>query len=525
MKTVATFTFVFLLNITFAQINYRTLDQNNTSVLINNEGTVFKDLSTSTAGYEVPNGSGLNTIYSTKFCFAGKESNGTIHSSLGGYPGLGTDVFKGPFSGSTSYNSPEYQSVWGVSMWDICQSEIDIFKTWWECSNGIITIGCEGMQEPFTEIIDKIYNWPAHGNVKQGQSYFMAPYWDRNSDAVYNPNDGDYPLIKGCCAVYMIQNDDAGIHTYSGTQPIGIEIHYLFYQYSNWDYINDVTFVDVLTINKGATNYTEFSTGMVMDADIGNYSDDFSGSDSTNNLMLFYNGDNNDEAGYLIDPPAIGVVSLENNMASCTPYIQNPITPNEIWDQMNGKKTDGTDWLNSAGIPTKYVYSGNPTNPLEWNETSAGNMPGGRRSIMTNKHISFNSGDSIFESYAILYARNGNHLQNAQAIINYSISVKQFYTTESNLPCINGTFGLEEKVENNPISIYPNPTSGCFKIAQKSDLGFAVEIYDYAGNLIMKQSTLHSTEMNIDLSKYAKGLYIVKITNEIESFVERVIVE
>ena len=192
---------------------------------------------------------------------------------------------------------------------------------------------------------------------------------------------------------------------------------------------------------------------------------------------------------------------------------------------MNGKKTDGTDWLNPVGIPTNYVYSGSPNNPLEWSEFSAINTPGDRRSMMANKHISFNVGDSIFESYAILYARNGTHLQNAQAIIDYANSVKLFYDTLSNLPCINGTFGLEDIVENNSISIYPNPTSGIFKIAQKSDLGFTTEIFDYSGNLVMKKSILNSNEMKVDLSKYGRGLYIVKITNEIESFVERVVLE
>ena len=86
-------------------------------------------------------------------------------------------------------------------------------------------------------------------------------------------------------------------------------------------------------------------------------------------------------------------------------------------------------------------------------------------------------------------------------------------------------FGLEEIVENNSISIYPNPTSGIFKIVQQSDLGFKIEIFDYSGNLVMKKSILNSSEMKVDLSKYGRGLYIVKITNEIESFVERVIIE
>src|SRR5690606_4877853 len=102
-------------------------------------------------------------------------------------------------------------------------------------------------------------------------------------------------------------------------------LHLMFYQYQTSDYLNDATFIDIKAINKSSIDYPEFVHSILVDADIGNYIDDNFGCDSINNIMFFYNGDNNDQdgsfyLGYGVDPPAIGIVSLENNISSCTPF-------------------------------------------------------------------------------------------------------------------------------------------------------------------------------------------------------------
>lgn len=512
-----------LFNFAFGQIYSVTLEQNNASIILSNGGTLFQDLSNVTSGYEIPKGSGLNTIFSTQFWFAGKKNDGSILTSTGGHPSLGRDIFPGPYSDSLFYNDPSYIDKWGISMWNICQSEIEVFKKWWDCSNGLDTVGCETMQVPTSESLDRIYSWPAHGDISHGLSYYMAPFWDNNSDGVYNPNDGDYPLIKGCCAVYMIQNDHAGIHTNSGTQAIEIEIQTMFYQYSTFDFLNDVTFIDVLTINKGTNNYLEFNSGLFMDANIGSYSDDFFGSDSTNNLMYFYNADNYDENFYLANPPAIGVVSLENEMSTCTPY-DAPSNETEIWNLMSGKKIDGQNWLHPDGYSTNYIYSGNPTIISEWNESSTGNPSGDRRAIMTHNNGVFNTSDSIFQSYAIVYARSGDNLQNVQTIIDLASEVKTFYINDLEIVCDNGTSGIEEELENDFI-LYPNPSSGQFQIVSSHNLNIKIQLFDVKGNQIQTEIKQNSNGAHIDLSKNARGIYILKISNELGSSFERIVLE
>src|SRR5690554_7975286 len=97
-------------------------------------------------------------------------------------------------------------------------------------------------------------NWPAHGDPSLGQSFYLAPFFDQatnngSGDGFYDPSQGDVPSIKGCCATYLIQNDEAQIHTLTNTQAIVIELHFMFYQYRYWAHLNNVTFIDIKVIN------------------------------------------------------------------------------------------------------------------------------------------------------------------------------------------------------------------------------------------------------------------------------------
>lgn len=512
---------ILLLSTTFnghSQTNYTFLDHNNVSAYISDAGTFFVDVLTTEAGYEVPKGSGHDAIYSTQFWFAGKDVGGNIHFSQGGYPGSGRDVFNGPISGEGTYDTPEYQSQWGVSMWSICQADIDHYVTWWKCQNGIIVDDCELVSEPSMALINLLNSWPAHGDVSIGQSYFLAPFFDYDMDGVYSPADGDYPIIKGCCATYMIQNDAAESHSYSLSDSIGLEIHYMFYQYESVDYLNDATFVDVMAINRGNTNYLEFAHSIYVDADLGNYSDDYFGCDSTNSVMYFYNADNIDEnnppsLGYGIDPPALGIVSLEHSLTSSSYYGQaGGFSIQEKWNAMNGLQFSGAPWLNPLGEDTKFTFSGNPSSGTEWNETTAGNASGDRRALASFFNGPLNSGDTLFQSYAILYTRDGNHLENAEAIINLAAEVKNFYDAETEMPCTTETASIGS-LSNERIALSPNPSRGYFEVTSAEKM-LSLTIFNTQGQKVYDLPVVNSNFVKCDLSAESHGLYLMQVQTE-----------
>ena len=61
----------------------------------------------------------------------------------------------------------------------------------------------------------------------------------------------------------------------------------------------------------------------------------------------------------------------------------------------------------------------------------------------------------------------------------------------------------------NEISIYPNPSKNIFYITLQTDVAFDYIIFDLSGKEIMSKKETHTKQL--DLSKFAKGVYFLKI--------------
>ncbi len=517
-------TTIFLLSAVFfatGQDTIQHLEYNNTNATLTNSGPLFHEPNVG-SGYEVPKGGGNHAINSGQFWFAAKGVNGNIFTTLGGSDNAGTDIDQGPYSTTNAYSDPSYDHSYMIS---ICQEEINAFSLWWECTNGLTTIGCENAVQPSVTIMNSIYNWPAHGSPALGQSFSLAPFYDRDGDGTYNPiGGGDYPIIKGCCATYMIQNDAGNTHTYSGTAPIGIEMHYLFYQFGASSDLYNTTFVDVMAINLGNTNYSEFALGFMVDADLGYSQDNYFGSDSLTNTMIFYNADNLDEGAYLTNPPAIGVVALEKPSSSIISYGFFPSSPAVTWNLMNGLKPNGVVFEDQNANPTKFLLSGDPNDGAAWNETSEGYVPGERKGLNTTKQGAFNMGDTVLQTYAIVFSQGGNHLENASNVINLASWAKTFYDTEINDGCDAGAVASIEDLNINELSIYPNPTSDQFVIEMEDDTRVDISISDMNGREIIKIQDYTNASF-IDLRGNEQGIYLIRIMTEKAQIIRRIVLE
>ncbi len=95
--------------------------------------------------------------------------------------------------------------------------------------------------------------------------------------------------------------------------------------------------------------------------------------------------------------------------------------------------------------------------------------------------------------------------------------------TESPLPlpsgCITSTF--EQELENNTISIYPNPTNGIIEISTYAD-NFNYTIMNVVGDVVA-QNNVNGFNTTVDLANNAKGVYFVTINTENGSTTEKVI--
>lgn len=65
------------------------------------------------------------------------------------------------------------------------------------------------------------------------------------------------------------------------------------------------------------------------------------------------------------------------------------------------------------------------------------------------------------------------------------------------------------------INVYPNPNKGVFKLALNENLGnLKLDVISITGELILSQQTNAQTEVDVDISNYENGVYILRISNK-----------
>ncbi|NVK63635.1 MAG: T9SS type A sorting domain-containing protein [Flavobacteriales bacterium] len=333
-----------------------TMEFNDVSAFIEQGGSMFQNRQDGTAAYEIPKGSGLKAIFAGALWMGGTDVNGQLKLAAVRYR-TGNDFWPGPLSvdpssGNYNPNAPvgddavrpfggatiePGQCIKYDEFYTIRKAEVIQFNIWWECSNGVATEGCDDVQQPSADVLNRIYNWPAHGDdIQFQQDYYLAPFYDRDGDGTYDPiGQGDHPWYDDIlgrndiiCGVdrrislfgdethWWVFNDKGNIHTETGGDPIGMEIRAQAFAFATTDEVNRMTFYNYELINRGTQTLFNTYFSQYLDADIGNFSDDYAGCDVSRGLGYMFNGDLNDETnagntGYGENPPAIGVDFFE----------------------------------------------------------------------------------------------------------------------------------------------------------------------------------------------------------------------
>jgi hypothetical protein len=82
----------------------------------------------------------------------------------------------------------------------------------------------------------------------------------------------------------------------------------------------------------------------------------------------------------------------------------------------------------------------------------------------------------------------------------------------------------EKEMQEEVITIYPNPSTGIFKVEMKDDEKAMINVYNMKGEKV--KSIVHKgTVSSIDLSGMPKGVYMVKVITEDKSFSEKIVLE
>jgi len=383
-------------------------------------------------GYVVPKDSGVGTIYSSGFWIGGLDVSGSIHISANKYPTSSFSDFEyGPIADvyDLAYVS-KYNKIWNVSNQDI-QDHI----------NGVYSSS------------DIIY-WPGNGDTTNGESFKLAPFKDLNANAVYEPNLGEYPLIKGDHCMYIIFNDDRGSNGLSGGDKLGVEVHAMIYQHKANNYLKDATFVHYTIFNRSNEDYHNLVMGQFADYDLGNPNDDYIGTSVSRNTQFSYNGDNLDEAGLLSNGygnlmPAQGITFLNNTIGTSAYFRMNgtssllePQVASEYYQYMTGKWKDNTSMVyggnghsshvNATNMIYPFMFDGDVTDLTQWNETMLGALPEDRRGVLSTEPMNLLSEKFICLDMAFTHnLSSGMNTSSVTELLEKIDSVQIFYDAQS----------------------------------------------------------------------------------------------
>ncbi|PKP45622.1 MAG: hypothetical protein CVT94_17475 [Bacteroidetes bacterium HGW-Bacteroidetes-11] len=510
---------------------YDTLDINNISAMINPYGTLFFNLFKYEEDhhFEFPKGSGLHTMFNMGFSLYGSSSegdefiSGAIYQQSGG-----RDFYPGPVS-HTEYYGQTYDSAWR-KVWKLSKSQI---------INHIQNFSTEGYSIP-----QNIRTWPANGKPEEGQAAVLAPYHDFNDNGLYDPENGDYPMIRGDQAIYYIYNDIRSPHTDFNGVGMGAEIHCMVYAFDSPgdEALNNTIFINFMIYNRGNNILNEAKFSIIADADLGNPGDDFAGVHQPLNMGFFYNGDENDEeyegysSGYGFHPPAQSVMLLNRNIAGFIPYgtfnnnssiwESSPNFKQQLINLMNGLWSSGAPLIgNGCGHPlcaqgdtVSFIYTGDPSVAGSWSELQQGNDPGDRSFALLVEPVNdFRPGDAMCIDLALTTARdmNGNHIDSFVLLKEYAAQVQEFYNENFPASCFDVAPGFDEiksPDDKNQLILYPNPADDVVGLKSTMPLNLAEYlIFDVTGRLRISGRLSGNQNQTIDVKMLKSGLYFVQL--------------
>lgn len=440
--------------------NFKNLDINNVNAGIANRSDMHWDMGGSGSSmYEVPKGSGKNSNFASALWIGGLDNGGQLHGGAQTYRQSGVDFWPGPLDTISATidtaTALYYDKIWKVSYTDI---------------NNFISAFNTGSIVATTDML----TWPAHGSGNNSRN--LAPFVDQNGDGIYNPNDGDYPKIKGDQALYFIYNDKLAAHSSSFT-PMGIEVHGMAYAYgcpavvTGKNELTYTTFYDYKIINRSSLSYHDVYVSMWSDVDLGYYGDDYMGSNVADNYGFAYNSNNNDQCsgpgmqGYCNYLPAQGFNIVKGPVANTMDGIDNnnngtidevgedcklnkftyfnnsfsgipvqtidPKNSYQYYNYMTGFWRDSSNFTcggNGYGGATNsnWAYSGDPNNigidtdPSNtcgyWTENSSGQTPGDRRMVLSSGPFTLNAGQMQEVEYAFVTSFDSSSTTNSNLL-------------------------------------------------------------------------------------------------------------
>ncbi|MCH8123005.1 MAG: T9SS type A sorting domain-containing protein [Bacteroidetes bacterium] len=447
------------------------LDVNNVRARIVNTGGLFYRGNPHV--YEVPIHSGSNAIFAGALWIAG-IIDGDLRASAARYGN--NELWAGPLDelGHPPEDCKVYDRIYKVSSSDIHTYE----------ATGIAS--------------DDLREWPtglgaptvdADGNEIDLMDLPLSARRDR----VINLAAGERPRVLGNQSLWWVMNDRGNEHKSTDTLPMGIEVHGHAFAAAGGEIANNTTLYNFRIFNRNVLPLTEAYVGVFLDTDLGDFDDDYVGSDSTLGMGLTYNADDFDGGGegYGSPPPALGMLFIEGPVAD-DDLVDNdrdgvvdepgerlrttavgtyyggggvsgdPTTGTHYYTYMQGQWKDGKPYTyggngrDFSNIPTHWFYSGDPVTSEFWSEMNADGLgtriePGDRRWFISSGPFSLGAGEDTDFTFAIVWALGKDRLDSVSRLRKVADRVRKAFEI--------GAWNEPILISEDPVPAEPNPSA------------------------------------------------------------------
>jgi len=446
-------------------------DGNTISNVHGNHGDFTSYHMTGEGGLEWPKGENSRAVFQSGLWIAAGKVNGVddLHVAVGEYS---TQFVPGEIDGNDGH------------IYRMHKVEIDAFlNNDWPTFSTMTLMLPETIIDGanvYTQLTDTdlptadFMNWP----INMG-----APWIDGNDDGVYNPQDGDYPAIKGDMYHWYVMNGaDSLAHAfYWEGEPMDIEVAVAVYGFNAQGPLSNTLFWEWTITNAGTDTLDSTFVGFWADMDIGYHGDDLIGVDTTQNMIYSYNDEYDYDDGYGDTPPAVGQIILQTPIIpsvgdtavvdgeeildydnipiyalvyyqGTNPDLNDPESPEHIFYYLNGLKVPSGDaYLDPVGNESRFVFTGNPYTGEGWIDSWAGD----NRQINSMGPFQMLPGESQQIVAALLISRGMSNLHSVAALLAEAPIVIDAWKNEFSNMIFYPEMGLIESPSENSESTGP----------------------------------------------------------------------
>ena len=532
------------------------LEANNVKARHQASGTLWWD--SADGKYLVPKDRDVSAIFAGNFWMGGYADNGILHLAAQEY-GVASgnnDYWAGPLDddGLTNFET--------CNEWDrffvVTREEIDAHRADWS-DNGIID----------NAVPENILGWPGKGNPSflsiNGfelieSSSGLAPFFDQNNNGVYEPMQGDYPLVKGDDSIWWVFNDQGGgaPHANSGGVRLKMEIQGNAFAFEDEnEVVDNTTFYDFKFIFKGNFPLNDFYLSLWIDPDFGCPVDDYFGCIPEEELAFIYNADDFDENcfpninGYEADIPLLGIKIIESyapgnsvstgmskftyiNNASVSnppPATGDPQSPEDYHNRMKGLWLDGEalssggNGYNPGADPYDFAFDGNPADDDEWSLCASDNEEFDRRILMSFGPYHLNPGDVGTLSFAVVTLPSVEYpCPDVTPLVEAANDMVDFYKEQ----CEELLSYTMELTANGMVGVFPNPSADfiSFKVNRSNLVLENIQLYSVDGKLMKDTGMIFGQTSIVNVDELSSGVYLYRaVLNNGKLATGRIVVE